>query len=292
MIAPGSACDRLQLEAGLKEIKNRGFGSSIPLDPTVCLGKSALTSADPADRAEALMSLVADPAVAAILSVRGGYGSMQLLPLLDYKAIGQARKPIVGYSDVSALLAVIAERSLIPTIHGPAVAVEFASSQSRESVEMLFSLLTDPNYRLEAECEIIRSGVAEGSLLAGNLSTLVSLLGTPWDLNYVGKILAIEDVSEPPYRIHRMLTQLGMAGKLDGLAGVVFGSISRAESGSGPSIREVLEKSTGDVFVGTSYPILMGLGFGHEALNTPLPIGCRARIEENRFSVLESPLGK
>jgi len=132
VIAPASPADPDRVEAGISYLKNAGFKPFMPLNPSERfhdLGKN-LTSADAGDRARVFMDMVEDEECELILSVRGGYGSMEILPFLDFKKIREARKPIVGYSDITALLAATFKHSMIPTIHGPALAAELACSET------------------------------------------------------------------------------------------------------------------------------------------------------------------
>lgn len=293
VLACGSPATPERFQQGVAELERRGFSVSYPLDSSTVL-EYGFGCGSKEDRAQALMELIENDEVSAILAVRGGYGSIDLLPLLDFKSIRKHPKPIVGYSDVTVLLANITEKSCVATIHGATVAAEFAraaqSDEAKISVDGLLSMLTDPSFRPKYSCEILRDGEARGRVLAGNLTMLLTLLGTPWDVSYEGAILVLEDVGEAPYRVHRALNQLKMAGKLNKLAGVVLGRFNKCEADSGPTVEEVLRKSVSDIFTGTKFPILLGLEFGHHGKNVAMPLGCQAEISKGMLSVKESPV--
>lgn len=296
VVPPGSPLSPERFAAGIAEIERRGFSVKCPLDPTEFYGRydHGFASASPTARAEALMALVADDEVDTILTVRGAYGTLDILPLLDFDRIGAARKAITGCSDVTALLLQCAARAGIPAIHGPTLGSSFADSatqaEASESVEALLAVLQNPDYRVEQSCKVLRAGAAEGPILAGNLTMLITLLGTPWDVQYDGAVLVIEDVGEAPYRIHRAMTQLRLAGKLRVLSGLVFGRFARCSAAQGPSVEEVFEMVVRDMLDGADYPVFAGLESGHYGKNIPLSIGCPARMEEGIFKCCSSPL--
>lgn len=294
LFAPGSAANPESFAAGCAELERRGFSLRCPLDPTLRYQQQEATfgSASPEERAQTFKSLVQDPEIAAIFAVRGGYGSAHLLPFLDFAEIRRAGKIIVGYSDVTALLAAFLSTSGLSSFHGPTVAGEFAQAssdcQARESVEFLLKLLSDPDFHPSISACEIRSGFGRGRLLGGNLTLLQTLLGTPWDPDYTGSILFLEDIAEAPYRVHRALVQLRQAAKLKHLAGVVFGRFSFQGELHAKAIDDLLRESTKDIFAGTSYPILSSSEFGHEGRNLALPLGCMAEIKDGRLTLCES----
>lgn len=293
VVACGSPVEPETLTRGLNELRVRGYQVCMPLDAAAGYGETAhgfsLTAATA--RSKALMQLIEDADVKAIIAARGGYGSMDLLPLLDFGRWQAVPKPLVGYSDVTVLLLSGFLRSQVVTIHGPVIGEEFAAALSdnvaKANVDRLFEMLSRPNFTLTNPCEIVRAGEAVGWILPANLTMLLTLLGTPWDLSYDGAILVLEDVNEPPYRIHRGLKQLNLAGKLDRLAGLVFGRLSMPGADKGGE-RQLLRYSLGDVFSDMHFPILCGLEFGHHGKNISLPVGVRGAIKDGVFTVLES----
>lgn len=289
LIATGSAIDRERYEKGVGSIVDCGYEVVSPFD--ACGGEGVgFFAASAKTRAAGFMQLIEDKSVGAIISVRGGYGTQEVLPLLDYKKIAEAKKPIVGFSDFSSALLNISARAKVPTIHGPNLyqIAEFYQDKGgagHRSLDALYRLLEDGG-RQQYICKAFRAGESKGDLLAGNLCILCSLLGTPWDVSYEGKILAIEDVHEKPYRIHRMLRQLKDAGKFEKLAGVLFGNFSAASEVSGEiSVQQVLESSLPDFFANTKYPVLSGAPLGHAGHNMPLVVGLKAEIKGEMLTI-------
>lgn len=297
VFAPGSPVNHGRLERGAAELMSRGFKLELPLDPSRFYGdySHGFGSASCADRANALMTVIRDERCAALLAARGGYGTQEILPLIDFAELARSRKLLIGYSDVTALLAAAVGQGGIISIHGPTLSAEFAESATieyaRQSADLLVQMLTDPAFRIREQVEVIRAGAASsGPIIAGNLSILTSLIGTPWDLSYSGAILVIEEVGEAPYRVHRALLHLKYAGKLDQLAGIVFGRFSKCTAGQGPTIDDVYLMAAKDIFARTSFPIVRNLDFGHNGRNVPLPLGCLARIDGTVFELIESPI--
>lgn len=253
------------------------------------------------DRAADLNAAFADPSIKAILAVRGGWGSARILPLLDWAAIRANPKLLVGFSDITALHLAIQARAGFPTIHGP----NAGSSWTKYSWTAFRELVFDgklPLYRnlpgdedrlvqREGRTRTIRPGKATGRLLGGNLTVLAHLVGTPWLPSFDGAILFIEDVDEAEYRIDRMLTQLGQAGILRQLKGVVFGQCTNCKADGGASgftLGDVLRQHLEPLGI----PAFSGAMFGHVDDQFSLPVGCRAEIDADAGTIqlLESPV--
>jgi muramoyltetrapeptide carboxypeptidase len=236
------------------------------------------------DRAHELTAMFQDPAVRAIFCSRAGYGSGRLLPLLGLSAFARTPKIFLGYSDVTFLLNAFVQHAGFVCFHGPAVAGEFAAGFSDRSLTHLLNLLTtgwgEPSIAFPT---VLHEGVAEGRLIGGCLSLLVTTLGTPFALNTADAILFIEDIGEKPYRIDRMLTHLKQTGKLDNLAGVVFGEMigCLGETADPALLLSVIT----DIFSGYSYPIGFGLPAGHGGENLALPLGTRVRLDTRQQSL-------
>ncbi|MBL7662692.1 LD-carboxypeptidase [bacterium] len=291
IIAPGSAMSEDRFAAGLAEIKRRGFEALCPLDPTKGLGKNAFTSASPEARAQAIMDLVSNPEVGLILAARGGYGSAELLTLLDFEKIRESRKLFMGYSDVTVLLVALASQAGLASVHGATLSAELARAQSdteaRLSSDLAFDLAQGKKHKKPLHCLVARelqfgTTKVSGRLIVGNLTMLISLLGTPWDLSFDQAILVIEDVNEAPYRVHRNLLHLKQAGKLAQLSGLVFGRFSHNNTTnvSGQcTVDEMIKQSVDELFAGTKFPILYGLPVGHDGKNLPLAFGSKAQIK-------------
>jgi len=178
------------------------------------------------------------------------------------------------------------------TMHGPSLDSCLAkiedSHEAQSSFEALLRIMSgmcnDPFGEMLLDL-LCGEGAAEGPLIGGNLSMLSSLMGTPWEPEFDGHILFIEEYAEAPYRIHRMLLQMKLAGKFNRVRGVVLGHLSSCvqRRGLGPNVEEAIK----DIFSEFNFPVLSGAPFGHELLNLPVPLGVRASIEKKRFRILE-----
>lgn len=229
-----------------------------------------LSAPDPT-RAAALNAAIEDPSVRAVLSVRGGYGSLRLLDRLDWAAARRQPTLLVGYSDITALHLAYYARVGWTGVSGPVV-TEWASLD--EDTLMPFRSLVEggrPSLGDDA-LSSLRDGTATGPLLGGNLSVLSRLIGTPYAPDWTGAILVLEDVAESPYRIDRMLAHLQHAGVLDAVGGVVLGDFG---PGATPEDQPTLslEAVFADYFGDRSYPVVTGLRYGHLLPRRSLPIG-------------------
>jgi muramoyltetrapeptide carboxypeptidase len=237
------------------------------------------------ERAADLMGMFRDRDVKAILAARGGYGSGRLLPHLDIDVIRQHPKIFVGYSDLTFLLSHMLQRAELVAFHGPMVAGLGANAGSAGA---LLSFLSGDRsgWNLSAR-DIIQPGTAEGVIVGGCLSVIVSTLGTPYETETKDRLLFLEDVNEKPYRIDRMLTQLRQAGKLSGVAGILFGEMHGcvAEPNEVVTVRDVIRQT----FASDPYPVVFGLPTGHGTGAATLPLGVRARLAGERLTLLESP---
>lgn len=245
------------------------------------------------ERAGDLMRAFRDPAVQAICCLRGGYGTARLLPLLDYDVIRAHPKILVGYSDITALHCALRLRSNLVTFHGPMLASELNQEDypefSRHSWERALTT-AGPLGGISEGCPasavaVVRRGRAEGELIGGNLSVLCTLLGTPWQPDFRGRILFLEDVGEAPYRIDRMLTHLQNAGVLGQVAGVAVGVCQNCADARGKTageFRQTLEHVLQERLRPLKVPVVIGLPFGHVPLHATLPVGVRACLDGNR----------
>ena len=224
-------------------------------------------------RAELLQALFEDPAVGAIICARGGFGSMRLLPYLDFDRIRRHPKALVGFSDITALLCALIDRSGLVGFHGPVV-TSLAETDDR-TIKGLFSAVAGPDEIIltAPEGKTVAHGQVSAPVVGGNLTTLSHLLGTGFAPSFEGKILLLEDINEAPYRIDRMLSQMRLAGRLDGLAGLVLGSFNGC--GSEEEIEAIVE----DIFGALGIPIFSGLEVGHGPVNLTVPLGLTATLD-------------
>jgi muramoyltetrapeptide carboxypeptidase len=260
------------------------------------LGRHGYLANTDEKRAADVNAMFADPDVRAIFAVRGGWGSARLLPYLDWKLIRANPKLLIGFSDITALHMAIAAHGGFTTIHGP----NGGSAWGKASVEHFKAVafdgatptLTNPDagedrlVQRRWRTQAIGQGKARGRLLGGNLTVLTALAGTPWLPDFKGAILFLEDVDEAEYRIDRMLTQLGQAGVLSGLSGVVFGQCTNCVGSSsgnygGFTLSDVLRHHLGRLGI----PAFQGAWFGHIADQFSLPVGVMAEIDADAGTI-------
>lgn len=220
-----------------------------------------------------------DDSIDAIWCLRGGYGAMRLLPKLDLDALCAHPKTIIGYSDITALHCAVALRCDLASIHGPTARSKltpFAERSLRAA-----ATATDESCGTVESAQILVPGRARGTLIGGNLALLVALHGTPYQPNYEGAILILEDVNEAPYRIERMLLQLRLSGSLQQCAGIVFGSFTNTGEtddrhlGGDRSLNEVIREAAEAVGV----PAICGAPIGHINDQWSVPLGVEAQLD-------------
>jgi muramoyltetrapeptide carboxypeptidase len=274
VIAPAGVVKPDALERGVAQL--RAWGFEVRLGEHV-LARHRYCAGDPQARLADLENMFRAPDVAGVICARGGYGTAQLLPLLDPEIFATHPKLLCGYSDVSPLLCFLLERCGLVSLHGPMVASDLAKGLTPRAMARLLALLAAPDSAWrEPVSEVLVPGVAEGPLVGGCLSSLVALLGTPYAVEADGRALFLEDVAERPYRIDRMLTQLRMAGKLDRVAAVVLGSFADCEGREeGDDVTAVFR----EFFADAPYPVVGGFPAGHLSENMPLALGLPVRVD-------------
>jgi len=216
--------------------------------------------------------------LAALVCVRGGYGSNYLLEKLDFDLIAERPKILIGCSDITSLLTAITDRTGLVTFHGPMAAKGIADG-TLDLSSWINALYGAAHWDVPAAgVEILRAGKVRGQLYGGCLSMLVASLGTPFEVQTEGTILFIEDIAEKPFRIDRMLMQLRLAGKLEGVRGFVFGEMLDCLPPKGESY--TLQQVILRVLAPYNVPIVYGLKSGHVSSgNITLPIGVQAELE-------------
>lgn len=289
LVCPASAITEEQLQKSVTNLEGLGF--KVIYSNNILARNGYLAGTDQ-QRADDLNRFFADPQVSGIWCVRGGYGCARMLHLLDYKSIKKNPKVLVGYSDVTALHQALVRYGKLICYHGPVASSsfqEYAVSQMQavlmQSQERLVIPYATQNEAAAAEDStykryVIRSGVAEGRLVGGNLSLLTSLIGTPYELDLKKTIVFLEDIGEKPYRLDRMLTQLLLHGRLHKAAGIVLGVFRACES-KNPDKSLSLSATLKDRLYSLGIPVLYGWSLGHIAHNCTLPIGVKARLDAN-----------
>jgi len=285
IVAPAGPIDEGRLRAGQRLIAEMGFEPVFRPDVLACSGYLA---GEDDRRAAELTQWVADPEVSAIWCARGGYGSSRLISRLNPVQFREARKPLVGYSDITTLLLWQRRQAGLMGIHGPMFDLA-AQSPAGPAAEALARALCGteprpPTWMGRGLC----GGQAVGRLTGGSLSLSVASLGTPWEIQTRGAILMLEDVTEPPYRIDRMLDQLRCAGKFEKVVGIGLGGMTDCVDSRYPD-RDV-EAVLVDFFRPLGVPVVLDLPFGHGDQNRAWPYGGRASINGDRgeLNLLES----
>jgi muramoyltetrapeptide carboxypeptidase len=267
--APASPFDEDAFEAGLQTLRDMGFEIKVPGQ---IFEKQGYLAGTDRQRASLLIELFEDDTVQAILCARGGFGSMKLLPLLDFGLIKTHPKPLVGYSDITALLVAIYKKCGMTTFHGPLVTT-LGKGSSETRFSFMGAVASSSPIRLKPKApHIVHPGKATGPVLGGNLTVLTTLLGTPYQPSFKGHILFLEDRGEALYRIDRMLSQLQLAGCLDQVVGVVLGSF--LDCGPLDQIHSIVRKA-----FHKKVPILGGFDLGHGDENLTLPLGIPAELD-------------
>jgi muramoyltetrapeptide carboxypeptidase len=286
IVAPASPFPVDAFEAGARELRRLGFE---PVFEPGIFDRRGYVAGDAAARARALMAAFADPAIAAIIAARGGYGSVELLPFLSADAIRLSPKLFVGYSDITAILAFLTTRCGITALHGPCVAAGLHAGRSGYDEPAFVRALTsvEPLGVLRAPgLETLVAGEASGPLYGGNLTQLAASMGTAYAFDPpVGCVLLLEEVGERPYRIDRLLTQLRFAGVLGRAAAVVFGEFPGCDEPDGSArARDVAV----DAVRGCRGPVAWGLPTGHTSGPAlTLPLGVRTRVAAGPIAVVE-----
>lgn len=232
------------------------------------------------ERAADFMNFIEDETVNGIFFLRGGWGCARILPLLDFDSIRKNKKVIMGFSDLTSLLNAITEHSGIVTFHGPGG----NSSWNKYSIDYIKEVTMDQQlmeFKNTPDDHAIityRPGFAYGTLWGGNLSVLVSMLGTPYFPKIINGILFLEEVGEEPYRIDRMLTQLKQAGALDKCKGIILGNFRKCiaeEPDRAFTLEEVFEQHFGNIRM----PVYYGAQIGHTVNKMTVPIGVDVRMD-------------
>jgi len=276
LVAPASSFPPEEVPAGVEELARLGLEAVY--DQSV-FDKDRFVAGTVETRVRAIRSALEDPSIAALIAVRGGYGSAQLLPFLDPDVLLSARKALIGYSDITAILSVYARLGMA-AIHGPMIDRRISkgpSAYDEDSFRRVMMSAEPAGDMNPAQLEALHQGTATGILAGGTLTQLMASMGTPWAFDPPADcVLFIEDTGERPYRIHRMLTQATQAGVFVNARAVVFGEFPGCdEPGGGPAIRDVLR----DFMKEFRGPVLFNFPSGHTSAPTwTLPFGVKAEV--------------
>jgi muramoyltetrapeptide carboxypeptidase len=282
IVAPSGPVPQEELEAGARLLAQR---YRVRYDPAAVLRSEGFLAGPDEHRLAQLEAALRDPDTRAVFLARGGYGLLRLLPRIDRARLAADPKPIIGFSDGTALLALAASAG-VTSIHGPLVTqLPRVPAADREA---LFGLLERPGQSLLLEgLETLLPGRVQGPLLGGNLEVFSRLLGTPFLPDPTGAVLFLEDVGERPYRVDRLITHLDLAGIFDAVSAVIIGEFKdckEPESSrlASPSIEAVLEERLGRLPI----PVVRGAKIGHGDRNAPLPYGALVELDSRQETLI------
>jgi muramoyltetrapeptide carboxypeptidase len=276
LVAPASSFPHDEIPAGVAELKRLGL-EAVWADGI--FDKGVFEAGSVETRVKGILDAWRDPGIAALIAIRGGYGSAQLLPFLDPDEMVAGRKALIGYSDITSLLTLYGRHGLT-AIHGPMIDRRLSKGPAAYDADSFHRVLmqTEPAGELRPpQLETLHAGTATGVLTGGTLTQLMASMGTPWAFDpSPGAVLFFEDIGERPYRIHRMLTQAAQAGVFSQASAIVFGEFPGCdEPGGAVAIRDVLRDFTAE-FRG---PVLFNFPSGHTTGPTwTLPFGVRAEV--------------
>jgi len=277
LVAPASAFDREEFARGVEEIRQLGFE---PVYDAGVFARQRYLAGSAEHRAAAIRQAWHDPSIGGLVAVRGGYGSAQVLPLLDAEEARRAAKPFVGYSDLTALLTFLTIGSGLVAFHGPMLVGRFARGAAGFDSQSFLGAVCrrEPLGELAPpSLDTVRPGEAGGMLLDSTLTQIVASLGTPFAFAPPESfVLFLDEVGERPYRLDRMVTQLRQSGVLARASAVVIGELPKCDEPSGDvTARAVMA----DLFADFPGPVLIGFPSGHTTGPAmTLPFGVQARV--------------
>jgi muramoyltetrapeptide carboxypeptidase len=290
VVAPASPFDSDDFEAGIAELRTLGFD---PVWDERVFARQGFVSGAPALRAESFDDAWRRSDIDAMIGVRGGYGSVQLLPYLDPARLAGRSCAFVGYSDLTSLLTFLVCHCGTVAFHGPSVAGRLGrgpEAYDRESFLAALTTTAPVGELAPAGVQVVRPGETSGRLLGGTLTQLAAASGTPYAFTpWDDTILLLEDVAERPYRLDRLLTQLRLSGALAHVRGIVLGTFPGCDE---PGGLLSAEGALADALVDFSGPIVFGFPTGHvRGPAMTVPLGVRARLvagESSRLIIEEA----
>lgn len=255
------------------------FGLEPVIFPSVFDKNYYLAGTDEA-RANDVMEAFIESDIKGIICSRGGYGSMRILKRLDLNIIEQNPKIFIGFSDITALHTAFQNKCDFVTFHGPMMSSK-CLVENRGCIESFFeNLFTEEPVGLykninNSDLIPITTGIIEGIITGGNLTMIVSTLGSDYEIDTTDKILFIEEVDEETYRIDRLITSLQLSNKLDNCSGIILGSFTKCDSSDGLSVERFLT----NYFGGYKKPVIANFRVGHNYENSTIPLGVRVRLD-------------
>jgi muramoyltetrapeptide carboxypeptidase len=280
----GSALDNVAVERGLEVLRDRGFKVHNYYQHEQIFQRFGATDIE---RLSQLHRAVENPDVQIIMALRGSYGLSRLLPKINYQAIANSKKYLVGYSDFNALQMAMLAKTNASSFCGPMLCDDFSRQEVSDfTLEHFINCIGNNTYSIDFDAQDNPEVDVSGTLWGGNLAMLTHLVGTEYFPNISDGILFIEDIAEHPYRVERMMLQLHFAGVLNKQKAIIFGDFSDfklATHDNGYNFEEMIKylRNTLDV------PVLTGLPFGHIKDKVTLVVGSDANLvsKENKVSI-------
>lgn len=294
LVTPGSSVTEEQLRKTVSKLEKLGFKTFYK---ETVLSEYGYFAGKDNERAEELMGMFTNNKVDAILCVRGGYGSIRILDKLDYNLIKQNPKALIGYSDITALLTAIYQKTGLITFHGPVgvspfndfTLASFKSVLMEPTLHYKYPYSREPETETNPEFDIytINPGKAKGELIGGNISVLDSMIGSDYETDFENKIVYLEEIGEKTYRVDKMLFHLLYATNLKKASGIVLGVFSECNINDKPTIS--LKQAIDDLIKPLDIPVSYGLSFGHIDTMITIPTGIKAKMnaKKNSLTLLE-----
>ncbi len=278
VVAPASVYDADRLARGIEVLQSWGL---VVEPPVASFPHRYLTGTDP-ERARRLTEAFERDDVAAIMTVRGGFGSARLFGHFDPAVAAAHPKIFLGYSDLTILLSRLVREAGLVCYHGPMVASDLARLPEAQLERFRSFLFGEDGWWTGRDLFCRLSGAASGRLAGGCLSVIATTIGTPYEIDTDGAVLFLEDIAEPPYRIDRLLTHLLHAGKLDGVKAVILGTFHDCEP---PTARGQITDIAVEILAPLGIPVVSGFDAGHYSGGGVLPMGCRVHVDADAGTV-------
>lgn len=295
LISPASfPSDFTRIEKGVRYLEKLGYRVEVGKNIGKELGYLAGSDEQ---RLEDLHGMFKNKEIKGIFAVRGGYGSGRLLDKINYSLIRRNPKIFVGYSDITTLQLAFLQKAGLVTFAGPMVAVDFYKEEVDPFTEEFFWRIVTSDRKIgritnpmNEPFYCLNKGRGEGRLVGGNLALIASLIGTPYMPSIKEKILILEDIGEPPYRIDRMLNQIKLSGMLKQAKGVILGRFVDCYETDKEKKTLTLNEVIENYFTGLKIPVLYNIKHGHIPTNITIPFGLKTKVNSTRkiFEILES----
>lgn len=296
-VAPAGPADAAKVGKAKERFEKMGFKVKVP--PTLTARKDRYLAGSDEERAAEFNAAIKDKSAQAVFAVKGGYGLTRILHLIDYAAIRDNPKVIVGFSDLTALHLAVARKCRLVTLHAPMPQYGlyrddagfgyssdvFWRTVRADKYPKVGGGFTIPLPADGPKPRKLAGGKAKGRLVGGNLTLVGATMGTPYEIEAEGNILFLEDTGEKAYRIDRVLAQLRLSGHLDKFAGFVLGTFDGADEAELAAVFR-------DYFAGRKVPVVADFPVGHTPFNATLPHGGLAELDADAGTVklLEPPI--